>query len=894
MREIAAPFSARVTATRCGIRLCAAPQPPREPVVVTYGREDGLLKSSGDPSLLLDPPIRLTDDLFHLRDKSRPETMAHIEAEIEYAAAAERRSDGWRRHQEAMLQRLTAPSPPAPEMWRGGGDDTNGWQYARRSDASRGAYPIYLRRRVGSDAVQELLDSNMAPAWLTSEYMPDSRFLGSVRGVSVLVPSPSGRLAAYTVDESGGESYTLMLLRNDVDAERGGEATDDAAAELAPAAQRLLRGVSVDGVDAEVVWGGEGAAGAETLFYATMDDTGRPFRLHRLLATSEGDSGSGSAGPAAAATAAPAVFEERDRRFRLGFWRAADGSRLMVELHSRDASELWALRFEGRDFDPDAREEWKSGFAAGGAWECLGRRAAGNRYRAAYRGPRSGASDGAPSEGGGGNGGAYYIVSRDADSPEGVLRCLAAEAAAAGGGRGAWRAVGGVVEAAAARSLQSVQCWRDFVVVEGRHEGTAALFVLHDDGDNDGPAAVAAEAAETAEAAEAAEAGKCVLRVVDGGVLLCHGQSAATTAAETATGVLEEGIGQWSLALCPPSEQAHEARMLRVEVSSPTSPPAVVAYDVASGAASTLWAQPPPDGFDPSRYVAGRLWAPGDDGVRVPVSVLYRRDAADADQGAAAAPTTTPSDAGSPLPLPTLLYGYGAYGESSDPGWDAERIAFVDAGALHAIGHVRGGGELGAAWHAAGSRAAKPTSFADLEACARTLRDAGLAREGAIALEGRSAGGLLVGATANRAPALFSALLASVPFLDAAGTLQDGSLPLTANEWEEFGNPNEEAHHATLLGFSPVHSVPRGVAYPRALLLPQLNDARTGFWEALKFADAIRRNGERGNEVLVRMGRSGHFRSADPQQRAEERAYELGFVLDTLLPAKGNSPHDAS
>ena len=188
------------------------------------------------------------------------------------------------------------------------------------------------------------------------------------------------------------------------------------------------------------------------------------------------------------------------------------------------------------------------------------------------------------------------------------------------------------------------------------------------------------------------------------------------------------------------------------------------------------------------------------------------------------------------------------------------------------------------------ARARKPNSFGDLVACAEELARSGLAEPGAIALEGRSAGGLLVGAAANAAPQLFRAVLASVPFLDAAGTLQDASLPLTANEWEEFGNPNEAAAHPTVLGFSPVHNVPRGGAYPRCLLLPALNDARTGFWEALKFADAVRGGGGGGGggagaqrEVLVSTDLyGGHFRAGNPQQRAEQRAFELGFVLDAL------------
>ena len=331
---------------------------------------------------------------------------------------------------------------------------------------------------------------------------------------------------------------------------------------------------------------------------------------------------------------------------------------------------------------------------------------------------------------------------------------------------------------------------------------------------------------------------------------------------------------------------------MRLELSTPISPPEIVEYDVAARAARRVWAQPPPRGFEPSRYACGRLWATVADGARVPMSVLYRRGGGGGggggggDDGGGGGGGDGVSSSAAVSARPALLYGYGAYGECSDPSWCPERLAMVDSGMLHAIAHVRGGGERGAAWHAAGARARKPNSFGDLVACAEELARSGLAEPGAIALEGRSAGGLLVGAAANTAPQLFRAVLASVPFLDAAGTLQDASLPLTANEWEEFGNPNEVAAHQTVLGFSPVHNVPRGGAYPRCLLLPALNDARTGFWEALKFADAVR-GGSGGagaqREVLVSTDLyGGHFRAGNPQQRAEQRAFELGFVLDAL------------
>ncbi len=270
-------------------------------------------------------------------------------------------------------------------------------------------------------------------------------------------------------------------------------------------------------------------------------------------------------------------------------------------------------------------------------------------------------------------------------------------------------------------------------------------------------------------------------------------------------------------------------------------------------------------------YVCGRLYATAEDGVRIPISVLKRRRRSKREEEAEAA-----DEDGA---LPALLYGYGSYGACTEAGWDPDRLAIADCGMLHAICHVRGGGELGRGWHAAGRRERKSTSFTDLHACAKRLIDVGLATPGGIALEGRSAGGLLVGATLNLEPSLFCACLASVPFLDPLGTLQDASLPLTVNEWEEFGNPNEMNGFESVRRFSPVQNVREAEEYPPCLFLPQLNDARTGWWEAHKFAHAIRSVSGGTAPVLVCTGDGGHFRPANPKERASGRAMELGFVV---------------
>ena len=447
-------------------------------------------------------------------------------------------------------------------------------------------------------------------------------------------------------------------------------------------------------------------------------------------------------------------------------------------------------------------------------------------------------------------------------------------------------------------SLLGLQCFKSFVALECRRDGAAELLLWNGDVS---PSAVSS--------AWRRLGGYELERWTH--ELPSNADEAARSARVAASTLGLQSAGQWSLQLSAPDEQHYGSDAPRLEISTPIDPPRVfecslrlrshdpgttsdadaAGFDSRSAGFHSqdltlhlLHQTPLPRGFDRSKFACGRLWAVAPDGVRVPISVLAKIPAA----AKGAAPETRAA----------LLFGYGAYGTCTDPGWDAERLALASTGIVAAIAHVRGGGEMGRGWHAAARRETKAVSFSDLEACATALCDAGLAARGGVALEGRSAGGLLVGACLNLNPSAYCAVLASVPFLDAAGKLQDASLPLTANEWEEFGNPNERTGHLSVLGFSPVHNVVPGEVYPPCLLLPAFNDARTGFSEALKFAHYIRTNGApiEAQQAFVRtdMG-GGHFRPANPDARRADRALEYGFVLHHCRRAlKRSSPQATS
>ena len=200
---------------------------------------------------------------------------------------------------------------------------------------------------------------------------------------------------------------------------------------------------------------------------------------------------------------------------------------------------------------------------------------------------------------------------------------------------------------------------------------------------------------------------------------------------------------------------------------------------------------------------------------------------------------------------PLLLYGYGAYGMSSDPDFSANVLTLCDAGVVYAVAHVRGGGEMGRQWHEAARLARKQTTFDDFQCVARFLIARGWAEAGRIAALGASAGGLLIGAAANEAPELYGVMVAQVPFVDAVVTMADPSMPLVANEWDEWGNPNEREAFEYLAKYSPIDQV-KPQPYPPMLLQAGLWDNRVCYWEVAKFAQRLRDKSTSSSPILFK------------------------------------------
>ncbi len=270
-----------------------------------------------------------------------------------------------------------------------------------------------------------------------------------------------------------------------------------------------------------------------------------------------------------------------------------------------------------------------------------------------------------------------------------------------------------------------------------------------------------------------------------------------------------------------------------------------------------------PSGHDPAAYVTRRLQVPAADGELVPVSILHRRDLVL--DGTA----------------PTLLYGYGAYGITIPSAFYSEALTLVDRGFVHAIAHVRGGKDKGYRWYAQGRREFKTNTFDDFVAAAEGLIAGGFTSAGRIVARGGSAGGMLMGAVANRAGDLFAGIIAEVPFVDVLATMLDETLPLTPPEWPEWGNPIEdEAAFRTILGYSPYDNV-EAKAYPPILALAGLTDPRVTYWEPAKWVARLRATRTDDRQVLLKTEMdAGHGGAAGRFDRLKDVALVQAFALD--------------
>jgi oligopeptidase B len=307
----------------------------------------------------------------------------------------------------------------------------------------------------------------------------------------------------------------------------------------------------------------------------------------------------------------------------------------------------------------------------------------------------------------------------------------------------------------------------------------------------------------------------------------------------------------------------HDTPWLRYGYTSMTTPETTYELNVTTGQRRLLKRQPVP-GYDPEQYVTERLWATARDGTKVPVSVVYRKGFRK--DGTAA----------------LLQYAYGSYGHSTDPTFSATTVSLLDRGMVYAIAHIRGGQEMGRRWYDDGKLLHKKNTFTDFIDVTDFLVREGYAAKDRVAAHGGSAGGLLMGAIANMAPDRYRVILAQVPFVDVVTTMLDASIPLTTNEYDEWGNPEQREYYDYMLSYSPYDNLAAGT-HPAMFVGTGLWDSQVQYWEPAKYVARLRDLDSGAHAILFRTnmdaghgGKSGRFR------RYRELAEMYAFALDQL------------
>lgn len=313
------------------------------------------------------------------------------------------------------------------------------------------------------------------------------------------------------------------------------------------------------------------------------------------------------------------------------------------------------------------------------------------------------------------------------------------------------------------------------------------------------------------------------------------------------------------------SESEFSSSILRFSYSSLKTPPSVYDYDMKAGISVLKKIDSVLGGFDATKYVTERQWARASDGTLIPMSLVYRKDLVKLDG----------SD-------PLLLYGYGSYEACIDPSFKSSRLSLLDRGFIYVIAHIRGGGEMGRQWYENGKLLKKKNTFTDFIACAEHLIEKKFCSKERLCINGRSAGGLLIGGVLNMRPDLFKAAVAGVPFVDVVTTMLDPTIPLTTSEWEEWGDPRKEEFYFYMKSYSPVDNV-KVQNYPHILVTAGLNDPRVLYSEPAKFVAKLRDMKTDDNILLFKceLG-AGHFSKSGRFEKLQEDAFTYTFFLKTL------------
>ena len=308
----------------------------------------------------------------------------------------------------------------------------------------------------------------------------------------------------------------------------------------------------------------------------------------------------------------------------------------------------------------------------------------------------------------------------------------------------------------------------------------------------------------------------------------------------------------------------HHATQVRLDYSSPIRPSTVLWLDLPTATTTVLYTRETPN-FNPEHYVVRREFAIARDGERIPVTVIHKKG--------------MEKDSSNPA----MVYGYGSYGFGVTAGFSSRLFSLVNRGFVYAIAHIRGGDDKGYSWYLNGKMQHKLNTFYDFIDVTEYLIAEGYTKKGHVAINGGSAGGLLMGAVTNMRPELFGAVVADVPFVDVINTISDATLPLTPPEWEEWGNPIEsEEDFLYISRYSPYDNV-RAMNYPPMLFNSGISDEQVTYWEPAKMVARLRATKNDNNLLLLNMNmNAGHAGASKRYEWIEEEAFNYAFILKSL------------
>ena len=680
-----------------------------------------------------------TDDYAWLADKRSPETIAYLEAENAYTEAVTAGQAALREAIFGEIKARTQETDLSVPTRKG-----NWWYYARTMAGKQ--YAVHCRREVRPgdssppmtldgaplDGEEVLLDGN--------ELAGDEEFFS----LGMLATSPDGRLLAYSTDFAGSERFTVRI-------------------------KDLATGTALPDEIPDTFYGCAWSLDGSALFYITVDDAWRPYRVSRHLVGS----------PAADDVI---VFEEPDERFWVGVGLTRSERYVQISVGSKLTSEAWLLDAARPD----------------GEFSVVLPRRQGIEYSVEHQ------------VGADGSDRLLILHNDNAENFELAVAPLADPAD-----------MTPLIAHRADTRLLDVDAFADYLAVHYRRDGLTGVRILRGDGTE-------------------------------------H----------------EIAFGEPVYRVQPGSNPEYHSAKLRLGYVSMVTPDSVYDCDMATGELALLRQRPVlprPDGagYNPADYEQHREWATAGDGTKIPISLVCRKG--------------TPRDGSAPC----LLYGYGSYEISVDPGFSIPRLSLLDRGFSYAIAHIRGGGEMGRRWYDDGKLLRKANTFSDFVACAEHLVSAGWTAPSRLVARGGSAGGLLMGAVVNLAPRAFGGIVAQVPFVDALTTILDPSLPLTVTEWEEWGDPLHDPRvYAYIKSYSPYENIGQQ-AYPPILAITSLNDTRVLYREPAKWIAKLQATASGGPFLLKTEMVAGHGGRSGRYDAWHEEAFVLAWIASTAGAGTG-------